>query len=231
MIQRFHRDNRDYYIYIVISETPTQFGKLIRQFAKIKYNHASIAFDEDLHFLYSFGRRQYKNPMNAGLVREYPDRFTLRRYSRVNVRIYRVPVSKEQYTLAKSRILEIKHDADGYLYNLFSVLSYPLLGRCFHTYKTFTCAEFVAHIFRHIGVISEPGKFSCNYTPEELGDCVKNWLFFEGNLLDYWTCAPVVRNNFFDNPGYTRTAKTSCVLPVRLLYRKIRFRNKFAASM
>ena len=226
-----YRTKRDYYIYLVISETPTEFGKLIRRFGKIKYNHASIAFDEDLRYLYSFGRRQYKNPMNAGLVREYPDRFTLRRFSRINVRIYKVPVTKDQYLQAKSRILEIKHDDDGYLYNLFSVLSYPLLRRCFHTYKSFTCAEFVAHMMRHVGIFREPDKFSCDYTPEDIGERVKDWLFFDGNLLDYWTHAPDVRHHFFDKPGYTQTAKTYCALPVRLLYRKIRFRNKYAAVM
>lgn len=223
-------DNREYYIYIVISETPTEFGKVIRKFAKIKYNHASIAFDQELKQLYSFGRRQYRNPLNAGLIKEYPERFTLRRFSRINVRIYRVPVTKEQYTLGKSRILEIKHDSDGYIYNLFSVLSYPVF-KGFHTYKAYSCAEFVAHMVRVMGIIMDPAKLNCEYTPEEIGSYVSNCLFFEGNLLDYCTWVPPVVGNFFDKPAYTLTAKTNCVLPVKLLYRKIKFRNKFAAVM
>jgi hypothetical protein len=222
------RANRDYYVYIVISETPTKFGSVIRKFAKIKYNHASIAFEEDLKHLYSFGRYQQKNPLNAGLIREYPERFTLNCYTRVNVRIYRVPVTKEQYTLGKSRVLEIRHDPEGYLYNLLSVLSYPVL-KGFHTYKAYSCAEFTAHMLRYMGILNESKKKNCEYTPEEIGAHFRDRLFFEGNLLDYWTDAPEVQNNFFGNPGYTKTAQTSCALPVRLLYRKLRFRNKFAA--
>ncbi len=231
MLQKNSHDSRQYYIYIVISETPTEFGRLIRKFAKIKYNHASIAFDQELQQLYSFGRRQYKNPLNAGLIKEYPERFTLRRYSHVNVRIFKIPVTKEQYTLGKSRILEIKHDREGYLFNLFSILCYPVLRQGFPTYKAYTCAEFVAHMSRVMGIGMDPDKLNCEYTPEEIGRHVSDWLFFEGNLLDYCTSAPIPTGNFFDNPGYTQTAKTYCALPVKLLYRKIRFRKKLAASM
>lgn len=223
-------DTREYYIYIVISETPTEFGRVIRRFAKIKYNHASIAFDEDLKYLYSFGRRQYRNPLNAGLIREYPERFTLRRFPQINVRIYRVPVTKEQFLQGKNRIRQIKHDSEGYLYNLFSVLSFPVL-KGFHTYKAYSCAEFVAHMIRVMGISLDPQKSNCEYTPEEIGNRINQWLFFEGNLLDYWKRAPLVTNNFFDKPGYRLTAKTNCVLPAKLLYRKIRFRNKFTSSM
>lgn len=222
------QDNRVYNIYVVISETPTEFGRLIRKFAKLRYNHASIAFEEELRHLYSFGRHQYKNPLNAGIIREYPERFTLCRFSRINVRIYKIPVTKEQYTQGKRRILEIKHDPDGYLYNLLSVISYPFF-KGFHTYKAYSCAEFVAHMLRHMDIIRDPSRLSCEYTPEEIGECINDYLFFEGNLLEYWTGAPSVTHDFFGNPGYTRTATTSCLLPLKLLYRKIRFGNKFAA--
>ena len=230
MTQSVHNDHREYYIYLVISETPTKFGEVIRRFAHIRYNHASIAFDENLRRLYSFGRRQYKNPLNAGLIREYPERFTLRRFSRVNVRIYRIPVTREQYLQGKSRILEIRHDRDGYLYNLFSVLSFPLL-RGFHTYKAYSCAEFTAHMLRTMGLEPDASKLSCEFTPEEIGDHFGDLLFFEGNLLDYWTSAPSVPHDFFGNPGYVTTARTFCVLPLKLMYRKLRFGNKFAALL
>jgi hypothetical protein len=230
MTQAIQRENRDYYIYIVISETPTKFGSVIRRFAKIKYNHASIAFEEDLRHLYSFGRRQHKNPLNAGLIREYPERFTLRRYSRVNVRIFRIPVSKTQYMLGKSRILEIKHDREGYLYNLLSVLSYPIL-KGFHTYKAYSCAEFVAHMLRVIGIGETPDRPDYGCTPEEIGSRLESQLIFEGNLLDFWTCAPLVRHRFFDHPGHRNTVKTSVTLPLMLLYRKFRYGNKSAAGL
>jgi hypothetical protein len=219
-----------HYIYIVLSETPTKFGSVIRRFAKIQYNHASIAFDEKLLHLFSFGRRQYKNPLNAGLIKEYPERFTLRKHKSVNVRIYKVQVTEEQFKAGKKRILEIMTDRDGYLYNLFSVLSYPIL-RGFHTYKAYSCVEFVAHMLRHMGIGLNSEKSNCEFTPEEIGDHFVNDLFFEGNLLDYCDETPYSTEFFFERPKRIQTAKTSCKLPVILLYRKLRYRNKYAEAI
>lgn len=222
---------QQHYIYIVLSETPTKFGSAIRRLGKIKYNHASIAFDEKLHHLFSFGRRQYKNPMNAGLIKEHPERFTLRKYTNVNVRIYKVPVTEEQYKTGKKRILEIMTDPDGYLYNLFSVLLYPILRDGFPTYKAYTCAEFVAHMIRRMGIELDACKLDCEFTPEAIGVHIENHLHFEGNLLDYCDERPYRTGFFFDQPKKIQTAKTSCSLPLILVYRKLRYRNKYAAAV
>jgi hypothetical protein len=223
--------NKQHYIYIVLSETPTKFGSAIRRLGHIKYNHASIAFDEKLRHLFSFGRRQYKNPLNAGLIKEYPERFTLRKYTNVNVQIYKVPVTEEQYKTGKKRILEIMTDPEGYLYNLFSVLLYPILGDGFPTYKAYTCAEFVAHMIRIMGIGLDACKLDCEYTPEAIGGHIESHLFFEGNLLDYCAETPYYTGFFFEQPKKIHTAKTSCKLPLILLYRKLRYRNKYAEAI
>ena len=220
-MHKINRERRDYYIYVVLSKTPTKFGGAIRRLAGIEYNHASIAFDSQLKQLYSFARRQYKNPLDAGLVREHFDTFSLRRVAQVDVRIYKIPVTREQYLNGKSRILEIKHDTDGYLYNLFSVLFYPFT-KGFETYKAYTCAEFVAHMIRTMGIELMPGKLDCAYTPQAIGDCIHDSLLYEGNLLEYCQMPPR-KSIFFDRPGYRRKAKTSAVLVFTLLFRMLRF--------
>jgi hypothetical protein len=212
---------RNYYIYVVLSQTPTRVGGAIRKLAGIQYNHASIAFDRELRQLYSFARRQYKNPLDAGLVREHPDCFSLGRSERVNARIYKIPVTRQQYLRGKSRILEIRHDGDGYLYNLFSVLLFPIM-KGFETYKAYSCAEFVAHMLRTMDIELPCGKHECAYTPQEFGERGGSWLMLEGNLLDYFK-SPPGRGDFFGRPGYGRMAKTSAALVLALLYRKLRF--------
>ena len=169
MPHKMIRDCRGFYIYVVLSKTPTKVGSAIRKLAGIKYNHASIAFDRELIQLYSFARRQYKNPLDAGLVREHPEWFSLRRHNRVDVRIYKIPVTREQYLKGKTRILEIKHDSDGYLYNLFSVLFFPFM-KGFETYKAYSCAEFVAHMIRTMGIELSPNKLDCMFTPQDIGE-------------------------------------------------------------
>jgi hypothetical protein len=217
-----------YNVYIMISQTPTKFGGYIRRFGKIKYNHASIAFDHQLNELYSFGRMQNNNPMGAGLVREYVERFTLRKKMYVAVRIYRISVTKEQYLAGKKRISEIALDPDGYMYNLLSVLSFPLFHG-FKTYKAYTCSEFVAHILREMDALVCEHKPCHQYIPEEMGEACGGVLVFEGNLLDYLTYRmykPKNANNYFAKAKYRQVAKTSFMVPYKLLYRKIKYRNK-----
>lgn len=223
MTLNLNQEEREYDIYIVLSQTPTRFGGAIRKLGRIQYNHASIAFDRELRQLYSFARRQYKNPLDAGLVREQTEWFSLRRFERVDVRIYKIPVTREQYLKGKHRILEIMHDADGYIYNLFSVLFFPFT-KGFETYKAYSCAEFVAHMIRTMDIELTPAKLACAFTPQELGESMAGLLMFEGNLLEYCRMPPG-KERFFDRPGYRRTAKTSVVLVFTLLYRKFRFRN------
>ena len=221
------RDAREYYIYIMLSQTPSKFGRVIRKLDGSEYNHASISFDDKLSQLYSFGRYRNSNPVHAGMVKEYLERFTLMKESSVKTSIYEVPVTKEQYLQGKKRILEIKHDKEGYLYNLFSVLSYPIFHG-FHTYKAYTCAEFVAHMMTVMGIPVSETEGIHSVTPQQLSDNMGGRLIFRGNLLEYWSERQAVINDFFDDTRYRAVAAKSISVALRLLYRRIRYRNKFA---
>jgi len=211
----------EHYIFLIISETPSRFGRVIRFFTKTKYNHASLAFDEGLRQLYSFGRRQNKVPLNAGLVKEYPERFSLGKVDCVNVRIYKIPVTRNQYLRGKRRIKQIMDDPDGYLYNLFSVLSYPIFHG-FHTYKAYSCAEFVAHMLDYMGVVLDGNKCEYEYTPQEIAESLDTQIVFEGNLLEYCNYEHSVPEYFFKNPRYFSATYITCTVIARLLYRKLR---------
>lgn len=53
-------------IYIVLTKTGTLLSKAIGMYTGKEMNHASIAFDEGLSEMYSFGRRQLNNPLSGG---------------------------------------------------------------------------------------------------------------------------------------------------------------------
>ena len=219
------RDAREYYVYIVLSQTPSKFARAIRKLDGSEYNHASISFDDKLSQLYSFGRYKNSNPVHAGIVKEYLERFTLKKVKMIKAKIYEVKVTKEEYLLGKKRILEIKHDREGYLYNLFSVVFYPIFHG-FHTYKAYTCAEFVAHMMTIMGIPLSEGIHSV--TPQQMADTMNGRLMFEGNLIEYWSEQQTVKNDFFEGIRYRDVAMKSCSVAVRLIYRRIRYRNKFA---
>ena len=144
----------------------------------------------------------------------------------MNVRIYKIPVTHGQYLAGKQRLREIAHDSEGYLYNLYSVLSFPLL-RGFHTYKAFSCAEFSAHLLRHMNVLPNGEKPEYTYTPEEIADGIGLDVFFEGNLLDF-CLASTTCTDFFEPPQYSKAVKITFYVLFSLLYRKIHYRNSKA---
>ena len=57
-------------IYIVLTYTGTFLAKIIRFYTKKEYSHVSIALDEDLGRMYSFGRINPYNAFVGGFVRE-----------------------------------------------------------------------------------------------------------------------------------------------------------------
>lgn len=216
-------DQGNYYVYVVLSKTPTGFGRMIRIFGKINYNHASIAFDKELKELYSFARKQQQVPIVAGFVMEYPERFSLKTDIDVNIKIYRIPVTRNQYIMGKERIKQIAND-DEYLYNLFSVLLFPFVHG-FSTFKAYSCSEFVVHILKYMNINLKDDKKCCQYTPEEIGEIFHQYLYFKGNLLDYCSSNDTSCEYFFQNPSYIRATLSSMNIIARLLYRKILYRK------
>ncbi|HRM91523.1 MAG TPA: GH3 auxin-responsive promoter family protein, partial [Thomasclavelia ramosa] len=139
------------------------------------------ALDENLQALYSFARLQHNSLFLAGIVLETIPRYTLRKETFVDVAIIKIPVSLEQYKLANEIIGEL-YGNEEYLYNLFSVLTYPVT-KGFATYQSYTCVEFVIHVLSQIGFkFSAPGYY---YKPDDLLTIFKDNIYFEGNLLDY----------------------------------------------
>lgn len=169
------------YLYVMVSRTPTKTGYIIRKIGHVKYNHTSVALDEALSEMYGFSRRQHNTLLIAGLMHETLERFTLRKYSNIDVIVFRIPVSDRQYDDIKRRIYEIERDSE-YLYNYISVLTYPFMHGL-ETYKAFTCAEFVMFLLKSIGFV--PDKRLCSYTPDDMLSVLSGFIYFKGNLLDY----------------------------------------------
>jgi hypothetical protein len=218
------------YIYLVLSRTPSRFGRMIRFISGDSFNHASLAFDKNLSMLYSFGRRKNNIPLNAGLVKEYTERFSLKKVDCVSVRIYKIPVSREQYELGKKRIRQIMKD-ETYLYNLYSVLFYPIF-KGFYTYKAFTCVEFVIDMLKYMKIPVEMDKPSYKYLPDDMMEILDYPVFFEGNLLEY-ECSQINDTGTFFDPminarEHFYATGLSVLILSRLAYRKVRYSHRLS---
>lgn len=215
-------ENKNDYVFVVLSQTPSGFGKAIRRVAGLNYNHASIAFDENLNELYSFGRIKNRVPILAGFVKEYPERFSLGQAQCVNIIIYKIPVTKQQLEQGKCTVREIASEKDAYMYNLLSVVTFPLLHG-FSTYKAFSCSEFVAHVLQHMNVLTNKEKKASKYTPEDLMHEVIGEVHYQGNMLTYCNASSEESNIFFEKPEYVRDTVKSIHYIMRLINRKVRF--------
>ncbi|MFQ6791425.1 MAG: hypothetical protein ACLRT4_01340 [Thomasclavelia sp.] len=168
-------------IYLMISKTSTRFGYMIRKVGGIQYNHCAISLDRNLDELYSFARIQHNSMFLTGIVKETVSRYTLNGSKEIDVVVFKIPVTLTQYLKAQEEIMYL-YGQDDYLYNLFSVLTYPLTHG-FATYQSYTCIEFVIHILESIGFEFEYPGYS--YRPDDLLDLFADYIYYQGDLLNY----------------------------------------------
>ena len=84
-------------VYIVLTDTGSLFTRLIKRFTKHPYNHVSIAFDESLESLFSFGRKHPYNPFWGGFVRESISGGTFKRFKNTTCMVLRIGVEDKEY--------------------------------------------------------------------------------------------------------------------------------------
>lgn len=190
------------HIYILLTSTSSKFGKTIRFITNAEYNHISISLDENFTKLYAFARKNYYIPLDAGFVRETLSRYSQKENEKISCKIYKIPLCEKKYQQVVNKINEIKND-DNYIYNLYSALLFPLIGG-FPTYKSFTCVEFGAYILKYAGF--ELKKKPFNYTPQELGNELTPYLFYEGDLSKYKSFKYVKPTSdfFYEKPKLTK---------------------------
>ncbi|MDR0405905.1 MAG: hypothetical protein LBH54_03800, partial [Clostridiales bacterium] len=171
------------YVYVVLSSTPTLFGKTLRAVCGKRLNHASISLDEGLNEMYSFARHKLHTPLVGGLVKENFDRLSLGGKYHVHVKIYKISVSDAQYERIAHYIYSVRDDEEQYLYNLFAIVGYPF-HKGYNVYKAYVCSEFVVRTLL-AGRVSMRNGATFRIQPEDIGDFIYKNLYFEGSLSEY----------------------------------------------
>ncbi|WAA12500.1 hypothetical protein [Fervidibacillus halotolerans] len=170
-------------IYILLTDTGTFLNRVIKWFTQAPYNHASIAFDEQLEEIYSFGRKQPRNPLIAGFVKEDVYSGTYRYFQNTRCLILKIEVSEMEYERIRQIIDYFKQNKDQFSYNLIGLLGvlfhYPISKK-----NSYFCSQFVAEVFkrsrihlweRPTGLIT-PNDFLLHHAFE---------IMYEGRLYDY----------------------------------------------
>lgn len=177
------------YLYVLFSRSDTWFSELIYRFSPGEFTHAALALDEDLRYLYSFGRYSPHMPLPAGFVTENVHTGVYGRCGGSTCRVYRVEVSEEGYRRTVKILNYMQQNAEFYHYNLFGValcamrISYKRKARFF-------CSEFVAEMLRRADAVELP-KPAHMMRPADLMELPQLQLIYEGPLRasDRWQYA------------------------------------------
>lgn len=136
-------------IYIILSQTNTNFGRIIRFLTHYPYNHVSISTDKTKGPLYSFARYHYNAPFVGGFVEESFLRYLF--YGQdVKMRIYSIDVSETQFKKFESIIKHYSQKNSNYIYNTFDALGIHIVPS---EHKQ-TCISFIFSILKDLQILS-----------------------------------------------------------------------------
>lgn len=171
-------------VYIILTYSGTILSKIIRLRTGQKYSHSSIALDEDLEKMYSFGRLHPSNPFFAGFVEEGVNKGTFKRFKNTVAEVYSIEVTDEQYEKITNTIEDVKNNRKKYKYNINGLIFAIINKRYNHEY-CFYCAEFVKYILENAGI--DVSDFSYVVKPMDFRRLSGKSLMYTGYLRKYTT--------------------------------------------
>ena len=132
------------YIYIVLVKALTGLGQFSRMITKYEYSHIAVCLDEKLEDFVTFSRRKHYSPFNAGFMHEKREHYAFGENKKVKVKVFKVPVTKENKARIINYIADIEDDKE-YVFNIYSMITMPFIHG-FEIYKAYNCMSFTAKI-------------------------------------------------------------------------------------
>jgi hypothetical protein len=170
-------------VYILLTDTGTLFTKSIKNYTGAPYNHASISFDRELTELYSFGRKNPRNPINGGFVKEDILTGTYSKYPNTTCVIYELNVTDRDIEKMRRVLNVFVRSGNKYMYNLLGLIGVTL-NEPIEFSNSYFCSQFVAEILQRSG-IKLWDKLSALVTPDDFRNHEKLDLIYEGSLFEY----------------------------------------------
>lgn len=174
---------KEYYAYIVISQTGTILSRILKTTTKATYNHASISIDPNLNELFSFGRVHPYNPFWGGFVKESPNYGTFKRFSNTKIEVIKIPINKTTYKCIENMLNKMYQNKKNYGYNYLGLFlaALHIQYKCVNRYY---CSEFVKAILLSTN-INSLDNFSKITKPIDLEKLYKNNIVYIGTFQEY----------------------------------------------
>jgi hypothetical protein len=170
-------------VYVLLTDTGTVLGKMIKLYTKKPLNHASIVIDEQFNKVYSFGRRNPRNPFFAGFVEENVRGGLFRN---ADCAIYCITITEKQFQKMICKLRDMEDHKEEYRYNLIGLIA-VMLNMEMTRKNAFFCSHFVAAILEESGIDIKSQKPLSLVTPHDIKDSAPLELIYEGKLSAFIT--------------------------------------------
>ena len=168
-------------IYIILTHTGTVLSRIIKYYTKNEFSHCSIALDNELNEMYSFGRLNPYNPFWGGFVHEGISFGTFKRFKNTKTKIYSLEITDEQYKEIKGIINYIENTKEILKFNIIGLFAVGFHKRI--SFKnSFYCAEFVKYVIENAGIKTNLPEM---IKPEDFKNLENIKLIYNGKLKDY----------------------------------------------
>lgn len=137
-------------IYVVLIESYTGLGKILKNVTGYRYEHIAVSLDKSLTEFYSYSRKQHHHPFAAGFMKEYRDYYAFEKYRKFYSKVFSIPVTDEQYADIQALIERCAND-DEQIFNLFAMITTPVLHGI-RIYKAHNCMDFTARVIELAGI-------------------------------------------------------------------------------
>ncbi len=178
-------------IYIVLTYTGTVLASIIKRYTRCEYSHVSIALDQNLDEMYSFGRLNAYNPFIGGLVHEGINRGTFKRFKNTSATIYSLDVTDKQYNDLKFIIQYMINTRKGYKFNYVGLFAVALNKKIRKKFS-FYCAEFVKYVLLKANIDVDLPEI---IKPEDFKEIENLDFRYKGKLRKYNKDVPCLYNN------------------------------------
>ena len=170
-------------IYIVTTYTGTVLSYLIRKLSKTPYAHVSIALNENLKPMYSFGRLNPKTPLFAGFVEENINEGLYAIRKNTMCRVYSLEVTDSQYNDIYNNIMFVSENRKKFDYDIMALI-YLIINRPRQAEYKYVCSHFVADMLikSNVDMFNKP---SYSIRPDYFYDNEQLSLEYEGFLSTY----------------------------------------------
>lgn len=144
------------------------------------FTHSSIAYEDDLYPLYSFGRKYPRLMFPVGLISERLEYGFYRIHANMPCALLSLSVSDGVYKNIRLRIDRMRSQSDDYRYDVRGLISCKLGRETNHPNKYF-CSKFVSEVLEDSGAVELP-KPSSLMRPQDFMEIPEMTILYRGSI-------------------------------------------------